>query len=146
MSTSSRRSFLRRSSWLIGAATLVASLFSFGCVRSAPAGGGGGGGQYAATVQAPTGYGPASLQIRNVSNESIYYIHMSPTAQTTWGPDLLGSNVLQQGQAFTISNISPGQWDLRVVDRSGNRKEWRGAYMEAGGVYSVDITAGGWTR
>jgi hypothetical protein len=107
---------------------------------------GGGSGQYASTVQAPTGVGPSSLQITNSSNEAVYYIHMSPTAQSTWGPDLLGSSVLQIGQTFTISNIAPGQWDLRVVDQSRNYKEWRGAVFEAGGVYNVQVGSGGWTH
>jgi hypothetical protein len=142
MVVDSRSWLLRRAGWLFGLLTMVGALFVLGCGGSS----GGGGGQYASTVSAPTGVGPASLQLVNRSNESIYYIHMSPTAQSTWGPDLLGNQVLGRGQTFTLSNISPGQWDLRVVDASQNAKEWRGAYFEAGGVYNIEISAGGWTR
>jgi len=131
-----RRAFLARvSAAVLG---LVVALPLAGC------GGGGGGGAQSTVVAQPTGSGPATLRIANVSNEAIYYIHMSPTSQNTWGPDLLGNQVLQRGQVFTISNIGPGYWDVRVVDRSGNRKEWYNQFFEAGGSYEVQVDADGW--
>ncbi len=123
----------------LGLLTLVAGCFGGGAAA-------GGGTTPHATLQAPTPVGPASLQIVNRSNEPIYYIYMSPTSQSTWGADLLGSQVLHVGQSFTISNIGAGGWDIRVVDRSQNYKEWRNAYLEAGGVYSIDVSSENWSR
>lgn len=105
-----------------------------------------GGGSQATVLQQPTGVGTATIEIDNISNETIYYVYMSPTQQSTWGPDLLGSNVLQRGQRFTLQNIQPGTWDLRVVDRSRNYKEWRNFRVEAGGGYRLQVSAGGWRR
>jgi hypothetical protein len=140
MVADSRRWLVQSIGWLFAVLTMASALVVLGC------GGSSGGGQAAATMRPPTGVGPATLQLVNASNEAIYYIHMSPTAQSTWGPDLLGSQVLQRGQSFTISNITPGQWDLRVIDASQNYKEWRGEYLEAGGAYSLEVTSGGWSR
>ena len=54
--------------------------------------------------------------LRNVSREAIFYVYMSPSSDTSWGQDLLGSNTLAIGQSLTLSNITAGVWDIRVVD------------------------------
>ncbi len=92
----------------------------------------------------PTGVGPATVYINNQSAESIYYIHMSPSSQSTWGSDLLGSNVLLPGQSWMLTNISEGYWDVRVVDASGNAKELYNEWVGAGGVYDWYIDAYNW--
>ncbi len=94
--------------------------------------------------QPATGSGPATVLIRNGSNESIYYIQMSPVSQSTWGEDLLGDNVLARGQTFQLTNVTPGAWDLRVTDASGNYKEWRDQRLDAGGTYTLDVGSGDW--
>jgi len=91
------------------------------------------------------GGAPATLAINNVSAEAVHYIHMSPSADTSWGPDLLGaSTVLQVGQAFTIQNVAPGQWDVRIVDSSGNCKVFFNQTFTAGGAYSLDVGSDDW--
>ena len=150
MEIRSNRKTLRSLGWLSGALAAALALVSLGCVGAGTSSSGAQEpgqaqeGQYAVQIRQPTGVGPASMQIANHSNEAIYYIYMSPSAQSTWGQDLLGNQVLQPGQSFTLSNIGPGQWDLRVVDSSGNSKEWRGAQLQAGGAYSVEVGSGGW--
>jgi hypothetical protein len=98
------------------------------------------------STQDPTGVGPAMMEVNNLSAESIYYIYMSPSAQSTWGTDLLDSSVLYVGSTFTITSITAGYWDIRVVDSSGNYKEFYNNYFEAGGYYWVDVTSDGWYR
>lgn len=132
--------WLRMGQFLIGGVLSVVLLGSLGC------GGGGGGGGGSTVYQQPTGSGPGTVRIENASNETVYYIYMSPTSQSTWGPDLLGSNVLNVGQAFTLSNIQPGVWDIRVVDQSRNYKEWRQVNIQAGGGYTLTVSGGGWAR
>lgn len=96
------------------------------------------------TRTAATGVGPGTVYINNQSAESIYYIHMSPSSQDTWGADLLGSNVLLPGQYTMLSNIGEGYWDVRVVDSSGNVKELYNEWVGAGGVYDWYIDAYNW--
>ena len=128
-----------RLSSFIGAALLVGVS---GCFASMGSSGSGG----VVAQQTASGTGPAAIAISNSSNESIYYVYMSPVSQNTWGADQLGSEVLQPGQTLTLSNISPGTWDLRVVDRSQNYKEWRNQQIEPGGRYQLQVSPGGWSR
>lgn len=92
------------------------------------------------------GGAPATLMINNISAEPIHYIYMSPSAQNTWGPDLLGeSTVLDVGQSFTIQNIVGGQWDVKIVDGSGNCKLFWNQSFASGGVYTLDVGSEEWT-
>lgn len=108
---------------------------------------GGGSASSGTTAGQPAGQvsgGAGVLRMQNNSNSDIYYIHMSPTSQSTWGPDLLGRDVLQRGQVFVIQGISPGNWDVRVVDRDGLRKEVYDVYFAPGQHTEVVIDSHAW--
>ncbi len=111
-------------------------------VALAGCGGGGGG---AGTTTGPIVQGaPATVILRNVSRETIMYVYMSPSSDTNWGADLLGSNTLAVGQSLTLSNITAGVWDIRVVDGSGHWKEWRNETIEPGTQYTLDVDGDDW--
>ena len=125
----------------VGGAMVIALLVAGCYVEGAGTGGG-----YATASGTATGSGPAQLRIMNASNESIMYIYMSPCSQSSWGPDLLGSNVLPRGSTLPLGDIQPGCWDLRCGDASQNYKEWRGQQFAAGGVYDLQVSSEGWTH
>jgi hypothetical protein len=60
------------------------------------------------------------LRIQNVSRFDIHRIYVSPSDSRNWGPDLLGDDVLRSGSAFTITDIRPGEYDIRFVDEDGD--------------------------
>ena len=91
-----------------------------------------------------TGIGPATLELHNLSHEQILFVFMSPVSQEYWGSDLLGADVLQVGQSFIITSIETGEWDIRVVDSSGNHKEFREQDFDAGGGYRLEVTHTDW--
>lgn len=127
----------RNSVWMTG--VLLWAGLAVGC-------GGGGVTPAAQGTAAPAqAGGTAAVRIVNASNESIYYIYMSRTSESTWGPDQLGNQVLGRGQAFTM-NVPVGTWDLRVEDASGNYKEWRNQRIDAGGAYDLQVDSDGWNR
>jgi hypothetical protein len=69
------------------------------------------------TTGAPTGVDTSSsFTITNGTNYTIVYLYMSPTSQSTWGPDQLGSNVLSPGASITLTGISCDAYDIRLVD------------------------------
>ncbi|MCA9573775.1 MAG: hypothetical protein R3B40_14960 [Polyangiales bacterium] len=106
-------------------------------------GGGGGGG--VGTTTGPIVQGaPATVVLRNMSREAIFYVYMSPASDSNWGPDLLGSNTLGIGQSLTLSNIAAGVWDIRVVDGSGHWKEWRNEQIQPGTQYTLDVDGENW--
>ena len=129
-------------SFRVGLALVLASSLVGCVVHSGPGGSSSG----VVSQQAATGSGPATIAITNNSAESIYYVYMSPVSQDTWGEDRLGSAVLSAGETLSLSNVPPGNWDLRVVDRSGNHKDWRDQQIEPGGFYNLAVSAENWSR
>ena len=88
---------------------------------------------------------PASLVITNLSAEPVYYIHMSPSASSSWGQDLLGQDVLGVGSSFTITGVTSGQWDVAVFDQTGNCKIFYQEWFDPGTEYTLDVDAYEWT-
>ena len=43
--------------------------------------------------------------INNDTDESVYYFYITPSSNSSWGSDFLGSGTLGPGQTFTINNI-----------------------------------------
>lgn len=66
---------------------------------------GGGGGS--------SGSGDASVVLHNNTGQSIWYVYISPTAEDTWGPDMLGTDTIPAGATWTF-RVNPGNYDLRA--------------------------------
>jgi hypothetical protein len=62
-----------------------------------------------------------SLKVMNRSKFDIYHLYMSSTEEDAWGPDQLGDDVLSAGGTHTITNIKPGEYDIKVVDEDGDK-------------------------
>ncbi len=89
---------------------LVAALVLGACATDDDGGGGGGGG----------GGGDSTLTIDNESSYTLIGIHLSPTTDVSWGPDLLGAEVLAPGESFQVSGIDCDTYDIRVVDEDND--------------------------
>jgi hypothetical protein len=73
-------------------------------------GGGGGGG----------GTSGPSVTLVNNSGQTVCYVYISPTSETTWGQDQLGSTeTISSGSSRTF-NVSAGAYDLRAEDCNHN--------------------------
>ena len=60
-----------------------------------------------------------SLRMQNNTGLDIYQVHLSSAADPSWRRDLLGSGILEDGSSFTVNQISPGRYDLLIVDGEG---------------------------
>jgi hypothetical protein len=69
------------------------------------------------------------LKIRNESRWDIYRIYMSSAEVSGWGPDQLGDRVLRFGGTFTITNITPGEYDIMFVDEDNDKCVLRNVKM-----------------
>jgi len=61
-----------------------------------------------------------TLHLTNNSAYDIYHIYLSSSEDPTWHRDLLGDDILTTADAIDVVNISPGQYDLRLVDEDGD--------------------------
>jgi hypothetical protein len=61
-----------------------------------------------------------SLRVQNLSEQALYYIYASSENDSNWGPDRLGSSVLEPDDAATILVESDSCFvDILIVDASG---------------------------
>ena len=58
----------------------------------------------------------STLTIDNASSYALAEINLSPEDSTSWGADLLGSDVLLPGEALEVSGIQCGTYDIRIID------------------------------
>jgi len=80
-----------------------------------------GDGEGAAAVAADSQY-----TIVNNSNYTIYYIYMSATSQSQWGPDQLQPDqTLGPRQSVTLRGVPCDRYDLKFVDEDGDECEQR---------------------
>jgi len=58
----------------------------------------------------------SSMTIWNDSSYVIEEIYLSPSDNRHWGPDLLGHDVLYEGEKITIDYLECDYYDVMVVD------------------------------
>lgn len=94
-------------------------------------GGGGSGGSSTPTTTAPT---PGSVSITNESGTTIFHIYMVPSTSTYgWGTDYLGATgIVLNGASFTITDVTPDNYDLKVVNNAGTVTYKYGIAVAAG--------------
>lgn len=80
-----------------------------------------------------------SFRLNNRSGQTIMEVYVSSSAVTAWGPDRLGSNVLNSGQTLTI-RLPMGQCvnDIRIVMAGGRSLERRQVNTCAITDYNID--------
>lgn len=52
----------------------------------------------------------------NKSSWEIHEVYFAPASHSSWGEDHLGSDILERGDSLTLSGVSAGRWDVRLVD------------------------------
>jgi hypothetical protein len=84
------------------------------------------------------------LVIRNLSEQTICYIQVSPVAQETWGEDKLESDeVLEPGRS-RFFEFPAGSYDIRMLDCNGNVLYIAyGVTLESGQLYRLDFEGSG---
>lgn len=68
-----------------------------------------------------------TVELRNQAREAIFEIRVSPLTAKDWGPDLLGDEVLEPGESFTLQPPAKDgcRFDVQVKYRSGKTEEER---------------------
>ena len=58
----------------------------------------------------------ASMRIVNSTPWAIHELFLSPIDEFDWGPDQLGRDTIEPGDAFTLSGIDCDSYDVKLVD------------------------------
>lgn len=62
-----------------------------------------------------------SLRIVNATSYDIENMYLSSSDSGVWGPDQLGPfRVIRSGSTFTLTDIRPGEYDIKFVDGGGD--------------------------
>jgi hypothetical protein len=65
----------------------------------------------------------------NNSGHDVLTLNVSPSSQDSWGPDILGVDILPNGESVDISFDRDEEecvWDIRVTYDDGDTGDWRG--------------------
>jgi hypothetical protein len=60
------------------------------------------------------------LTVRNQSRFQIDRLYLSASDEDNWGPDQLGRRVISAYSDFSLTNIRPGEYDIKIVDHDGD--------------------------
>src|SRR3982750_1891905 len=61
-----------------------------------------------------------ALAVTNSSKYDIHRLYLSSSEDRNWGPDQLGDYILKSGQKYTVTDIVPGEYDVKFVDEDGD--------------------------
>ena len=59
-----------------------------------------------------------TLRLHNNTFHEIYYVYISPSTSTDWGPDQLGAYTVESGATYLFT-IAPGEYDLMAKNADG---------------------------
>ena len=68
------------------------------------------------------------FSIVNNTGQAVMTLNVSPTSEEQWGPDILGRDVLANGETAQIQferGESQCNWDIRVTYEDGDTGDWR---------------------
>jgi hypothetical protein len=122
---------------------------------------GGGAGSRLKTVDAGSGSGPILFEVQNGTDAPINNLYLAKTEavnaalsakiepgsaaeQELWGIDHLTKAALEVNGRIKVPVESPGQWDVRAVDRDGRYQHVAGLKLAGGGRYILELGEGGW--
>jgi hypothetical protein len=79
------------------------------------------------------------IVVENNSGYSVYYLYIAPCGSSSWGPDLLGSQVLPSGYQLEFTEVPPGCYDLLAESSGDMYWEADPFNVTAGQVYTVTL-------
>jgi len=80
-----------------------------------------------------------SLKITNSSSKTITEVNVSPTTSDTWGSDQL-SGTISSGSTWTLTDIPPGNYDLRVIYSDSTSTTEMGVTITGNQIYPWTIS------
>jgi len=73
-----------------------------------------------------------NFTINNQTGHTVMTLNVSPSNEDSWGPDILGSNVLSNGESASVTfprAETQCQWDIRATYDDGDTTDVRGVNL-----------------
>lgn len=83
-----------------------------------------------------------NFTINNQTGHTVMTLNVSPSNEDSWGPDILGSNVLSNGESASVTfprAETQCQWDIRATYDDGDTTDVRGVNLCT--TTTVNLTA-----
>jgi hypothetical protein len=83
----------------------------------------------ASTIASAANAAPQDFTLTNSTGHVIVTLNVSPSDSNRWGPDILGRDVLGDGEAAEVTfdrNEDDCEWDIRVTYDDGTQNDERG--------------------
>ncbi|HYI47316.1 MAG TPA: hypothetical protein VEX35_02525 [Allosphingosinicella sp.] len=80
------------------------------------------------SLASPALAAPQDFTIVNNSGHTVMTLNVSPTAEDEWGPDILGSEVLANGESAEVTfdrGADHCHYDVRATYDDGDTGDWR---------------------
>jgi len=89
-----------------------------------------------ATVNGPGGNFDGYVDVTNDTGYAMYYLYIKQKSKS-WGPDLLGDDVLMDGDTFKVNlnNFPKSIFDIRLEDEDGDTYSFYDTDVESEDVY-----------
>jgi len=75
----------------------------------------------------------------NSTSYTIKHVYLSPTNQNSWGDDLISDNGINPTEE-AIWAVSPGHWDVKIVDNSGESLQLYNQLITLDQTYNFTFT------
>lgn len=85
-----------------------------------------------AAPTAAVGTARQNFSILNTTGHTVMTVNVSPSTETQWGPDILGSQVLANGQTLEVSfdrSTTECNYDIRATYDDGDTSDMRGVNL-----------------
>lgn len=89
------------------------------------------------------GQAQQNFTVVNNTGHTVMTLNVSPSNENAWGPDILGSDVLANGQTASVTfprGVEQCSWDIRATYDDGDSTDARGVNLCQ--VATVTLTAG----
>jgi len=89
-----------------------------------------------ATINGPGGDFDGYVDVTNSTGYAMYYLYVKQKSKS-WGPDLLGDDVLMDGGTYTVNlkNFPGSVFDIRLEDEEGDTYSFYDTDVESEDVY-----------
>jgi hypothetical protein len=82
--------------------------------------------------------GNGAVAVVNSSGSTINGIYLTPVSASSWGPNQT-NQPLDPGQILTLTGISPGNFDLRVIFWNGDVVDYANLSVTSGATTTIQV-------